>query len=133
MSLDTKISIIVVDDDPDILNYFRAIIKDPRFQLTLTNSGRKAIEKAAQQDYHIAFMDINMPGMTGLETLFAWKKIHPKTAVVIISSYNDGHLVREAIDSGAFTYLFKPLNKMDILAVIVRALKSLGIESPGKL
>ncbi len=43
------------------------------------------------------------------------------------SSYSDENLVREAIEKGAYTYLFKPLNKMDIFSVMVKCLKNTGI------
>ena len=55
-----KIRILVADDDPDILEYFR-IFKDPRCELFLVTNGIKAIEKAQQQQIDIAFLDIKMP------------------------------------------------------------------------
>jgi two-component system response regulator YesN len=122
-----KIRILVADDDPDILGYFRAIIQDPRYELCLVPNGVRAIEEAKNNKIDLAFLDINMPEMGGIETLQRWKKLQPKTQIVMISSYSDGNLVREAIQSGAYTYLFKPLNKMDIFSVTVKSLKNTGI------
>ncbi len=127
---DSKISILVADDDRDILNYFRAMLKSPNIELTVVPSGERALEQARSNQYQIAFIDVYMPGLTGIETLIAWKKIQSATQVVIISSYSDAELVQKAIASGAFTYIFKPLNKMDIYSVTAQCLKNAGIDSP---
>jgi len=122
-----KIHVLVADDDPDILGYFRAIIKDPRYELYLVPNGARAIEEAENHKVDLAFLDINMPELGGIETLVKWKTMQPETQIVMISSYSDGNLVREAIKKGAYTYLFKPLNKMDIFSVTVKSLKKIGI------
>lgn len=127
MDSNGKIHILVADDDPDILGYFRAIIRDPRYQLYLVPNGVRAIEEAENHKIDLAFLDINMPELGGIETLVKWKTIQSVTRIVMISSYSDGNLVREAIEKGAYTYLFKPLNKMDIFSVTVKSLKSSGI------
>ncbi|MCH7678418.1 response regulator [candidate division KSB1 bacterium] len=127
MDSNGKIHILVADDDPDILGYFRAIIRDPRYQLYLVPNGARAIEEAENHKIDLAFLDINMPEFGGIETLVKWKTIQSATRIVMISSYSDGNLVREAIEKGAYTYLFKPLNKMDIFSVTVKSLKSTGI------
>ncbi len=123
-----KIRILVADDDPDILGYFRAIIQDPRYELCLVPNGARAIEEAKNNKIDLAFLDINMPEMGGIETLTRWKKLQPRTQIVMISSYSDGNLVREAIEKGAYTYLFKPLNKLDIFSVTAKSLKNTGID-----
>ena len=122
-----KIRILVADDDSDILSYFRAIIQDPRYELSMVPNGARAIVEAESHKIDLAFLDINMPEMNGIETLTKWKTIQPETQIVMISSYSDGNLVREAIEKGAFTYLFKPLNKMDIFSVTAKSLKNSGI------
>jgi len=122
-----KIRILVADDDPDILEYFR-IFKDPRCELFLVTNGIKAIEKAQQQQIDIAFLDIKMPEMGGIETLVKWKIIQPETQIIMISVYSDENLVREAIEKGAFSYLFKPLRKMDIISLMVKCQKNTDID-----
>ncbi len=125
----SKIRILVADDDPDILGYFRAIIKNPRHELYLVPNGVRAIEEAGTHKIDLAFLDIKMPEMDGIETLVRWKKLQPRTQILMISSYTDGKLVREAIEQGANTYLFKPLKRMDIISVAVKSLKNAGINN----
>ncbi len=125
----SKIRILVADDDPDILGYFRAIIKNPRHELYLVPNGVRAIKEAGTHKIDLAFLDIKMPEMDGIETLVRWKKIQPRTQILMISSYTDRNLIREAIEKGADTYLFKPLKKMDIISVAVKSLKNAGINN----
>ena len=124
----SKIRILVADDDPDILEYFREIMPDPRCELFLVTNGIKAIEKAQQQQIDIAFLDIKMPEMGGIETLVKWKTIQSETQIVMISAYSDENLVREAIEKGAYTYLFKPLRKMDIISMTEKCQKNTDID-----
>ncbi len=126
-----QLSMLVVDDDQDILNYFHAIFKGGPNQLYFAHNGIEALQKAKQYKIDLAFIDINMPGINGLETLTRWLEIQPATRVVIISSYSDGALVRSAIAKGAFTYLFKPLNKRDIFAVALQCLNPSGAPDTG--
>ncbi len=123
-----KIRILVADDDPDILEYFRGIMPDPPCELFLVTNGIEAIEKAQQQQIDIAFLDIQMPEMGGIETLVKWKTIQSETQIVMISAYNDEHLVFEAIEKGAFTYFFKPLRKMDIISLTMKCQKNTDID-----
>jgi len=123
----SKIRILVADDDPDILSYFRAIIKNPGPELYLVPNGVRAIEEAEKHKIDLAFLDIKMPEMGGIETLVRWKKLQPRTQILMISTYTDEKLVREAIEKGAYTYLFKPLKKMDIYAVAMKSLKNTPI------
>lgn len=128
MDTNRQISILVADDDMDILLYFRAIFRNSQYKLHLASSGFEALEKAQKYRIELAFIDIMMPEMDGLQTLARWKKIQPNTQIVMISAYSDEKLVQQAIKEGAYTYLFKPLNKMDIFSVTVKSLKMIGID-----
>ncbi len=125
----SKIHILVADDDPDILSYFRAIIKNPGHELYLVPNGVRAIEEAGKHKIDLAFLDIKMPEMGGIETLVRWKKLQPGTQIVMISTYTDEKLVREALEKGAYSYLFKPLIKMDIYAETMKSLKNTPIHN----
>jgi len=123
-----RIPTLVADDDPDILNYFRAILKKAPNELFFATNGREAIAKARNQPIDLAFLDVMMPEMNGLEALIELKKIRPSMQVIMVSAYSDGNIVKQALGQGAYSYLFKPLNKMDILSVTMKCLKECGIE-----
>lgn len=122
------VPVLVADDDRDILMYFRAVLSGAGDKLHLVSSGGEALETAKKNEIAIAFIDVNMPEMDGIETLVHWKKIRPNTKIIMISAYSDQNLVRKAIQEGADAYLFKPLNGMDIFSIIFKVLKELGIE-----
>ncbi len=65
--------------------------------------------------------------MGGIETMVRWKKLQPRTQILMISTYTDEKLVREALEKGAYSYLFKPLKKMDIYAETMKSLKNTPI------
>ncbi len=119
---------LVADDDPDILNYFRAILKKAPNELHFATNGRDAVTLAQRHKIELAFLDIMMPVMSGLDALVELKKIRPQMQIIMISAYSDGNVVKEALRKGAYSYLFKPLNKMDILSVTMKCLKEHGIE-----
>ena len=120
-----KARILFCDDDEDMLKYFKALFAKTEHAQVFVNNGMQALEQAKKNKIDIAFIDINMPGIDGLETLAKWKEIQPGTQIIIVSSYSDGNMVRVALERGAYTYLFKPLKKVDVFAVMVRALKEL--------
>lgn len=121
-----KATILFADDDQDMLNYFKAIFAKTKHVQYFSHDGFQAINYAKKCSIDLAFIDINMPGLDGLETLAKWKEIQPTTQIIIISSYSDGSMVRVALEQGAYTYLFKPLKKADVFAVTIRALKELA-------
>jgi len=84
MNASRQIPILVADDDEDITRYFTIIFKDPRYKLYLASNGYEALERAKKEKIDLAFIDVMMPEMDGLETLIGWKKIQPNTQIVII-------------------------------------------------
>ncbi len=124
----SRIPTLIADDDVDILNYFRAILKRSPNELYFATNGVEAVQKAREHQLDLVFLDVMMPKMNGIEALAEIKKIRAETQVVMISAYSDSNVVREALNKGAFTYLFKPLNKMDIMSVTMKCLQQLGVE-----
>ena len=123
-----RIPTLIVDDDVDILNYFRAILKNTPNELYFATNGLEAVEKAKEHKLDLVFLDVMMPIMNGIEALAEIKKIRMETQVVMISAYSDSNVVRDALNKGAFTYLFKPLNKVDIMSVTMKCLHQMGVE-----
>ncbi len=124
----TQSPILVADDDQDILLYFQGIFKKTSNKLYFSPNGLDALEKARKYKIELAFIDVLMPKMNGLETLIEWKTIQPETQIVIISAYSDDKLVKEAIKNGAYSYLFKPLNQRDIFSVTLKCLTKASVE-----
>lgn len=130
MGAPKKIKVIVVDDDVNILNYFKNLFSIKGFQLDTALSGYIALEKARKRKYHLAFLDIRLPGMNGLEVMKHLKKIQPNILTIMISGYFDEDILSEAIAEGAEDYLHKPLSIYDIFGVVFKCLKKLGAREP---
>jgi len=115
MNSKNTLKIMVIDDDTEILDCFKSIFEGSCAHLFLTKSPISAIEELKQQSYHIAFIDLYMPVMNGMETMQQLKEICPGLVTIMISGFRNPKMQKAAIRSGAQDYLFKPLNVKEIL------------------
>ncbi len=123
------LKIMVIDDDPEILESFKKIFENSGFHLFLSNNGVTAIEKMNHEKYHIAFIDLYMPVMNGLETMTRLKESNPDLIAVMISGFRNEQMLETAIKSGAHDYLYKPLDIQDIIGITLKLSRQLGIRS----
>src|SRR3989338_4358962 len=78
------IKILIVDDQPGMLETFTDILEDRGFFVEVAEDGFQAIDKVKKTNYDIIFMDIRMPGINGLKTFREEKKINQKVAVIMM-------------------------------------------------
>lgn len=117
-----RYNILWADDEIDLLKPHILFLTNKGYDVTEVNSGADAIDKCESNHYDIIFLDENMPGMTGLETLNYIKTIKPNTPVVMITKSEEEHIMEEAIGSKIADYLIKPLNPNQILLSAKRIL-----------
>ncbi len=110
-----RYTILWADDEIDLLKPHIMFLDKKGYDVTPVNSGSDALEKCESDDYDIVFLDENMPGMTGLETLTRIKASRPDLPVVMITKSEEEHIMEEAIASKIADYLIKPLNPNQIL------------------
>jgi len=111
-------SILVVDDDADIGRLFSKVLGDEGYQSTVTCSGAEAVEAVKRQRYALVFLDLVMPGMNGLETLRAIRRIDRAAKIVIVTGHRDSALLEKALQLGPFIVLSKPCNGDQILNTV---------------
>ncbi len=111
----SKIQILWVDDEIDILKSHIIFLEQRSYEVTACTNGTDAIELTQEHNYDIVFLDENMPGITGLETLATIKQIHPNLPVVMITKSEEEYIMEEAIGSKIADYLIKPVNPNQIL------------------
>src|SRR5208283_2813425 len=88
------------------------------------SSGRAAVEKAAELDYAIYFVDLKMPGgMDGIETMMQIRRRHPEASIIIITAYATVDTAITAIKEGAQEYIVKPCNPEEISLLVSRIIK----------
>jgi PAS domain S-box-containing protein len=107
--------ILVADDDQGILDLLKEILEYEGFKVSTALNGRDALRAARKNPVDIAFLDLKMPQMDGLDTLKAIKEIDPTVEVVIMTAYPSADTLRDIIENGASDYLIKPVERMEIL------------------
>ena len=117
-----RYNILWADDEIDLLKPHIMFLDKKGYNVTPVNSGSDAIEKCESQKFDIVFLDENMPGMSGLETLSHIKIIYPQIPVVMITKNEEEHIMDEAIASKIADYLIKPLNPNQILLSVKKIL-----------
>lgn len=114
--------ILWADDEIELLKPHILFLEAKGYSVDPVTNGQDAIEKALENNYDIIFLDENMPGLTGLETLFQIKEQKPLVPVVMITKSEEEHIMEEAIGSKIADYLIKPVNPNQILLSIKKNL-----------
>lgn len=110
-----KIKILWVDDEIDLLKPHILFLEKKNYEVTTCNNGRDAVDVFAENNFDIVFLDENMPGMSGLETLAEIKEKKSSTPVIMITKSEEEYIMEEAIGSKIADYLIKPVNPNQIL------------------
>src|SRR5690606_16075638 len=110
-----KIKILWVDDEIELLKPNILFLEDRNYQVTKAQSGTEALEEIETTNFDIVFLDENMPGLTGIETLHELKEKKANLPVVMITKSEEEYIMEEAIGSKIADYLIKPVNPHQIL------------------
>lgn len=108
-------NILWVDDEIDLLKPHILFLEEKGYQVTPSQSGTEALKLIENQYFNIVFLDENMPGMDGLETLQHLKEIQPEIPVVMITNNQEEKLMEEALGAHISDYLLKPVHPNQIL------------------
>ena len=117
-----KLSILWADDEMDLLKPHVLFLREKGFDVTTTTNGHDALELFAARPFEIVFLDENMPGLSGLETLVRLKNINSNVPVVMITKSEEEYIMEDAIGSKIADYLIKPVNPNQILLSIKKNL-----------
>jgi len=117
-----RYKILWADDEIELLKPHILFLTQKGYDVTPVTSGPDAMDELEVNNYDIIFLDENMPGMTGLETLSQIKSKISDVPVVMITKSEEEHIMEEAIASKIADYLIKPLNPNQILLSIKKLL-----------
>ena len=118
-----RAKILVVDDESKIRESFSDILGLEDFEVDSAQNGEEAIEMIDQDYYDIALIDLNMPKVDGMEVLKYLVEHTIDTIGIILTGYATIRTAVEAMKSGAFDYLAKPVKMEEVIMVINRALE----------
>ena len=110
-----NINILWVDDEIDLLKPHIIFLEQKNYKVTTCNSGTEALEILDEKKFDIVFLDENMPGLSGLETLNEIKEKQDTLPVVMITKSEEEYIMEEAIGNKIADYLIKPVNPSQIL------------------
>jgi DNA-binding NtrC family response regulator len=123
-------SILVVDDELSIRESF-SLILEGKYKVLLAASGEAALKTIADQKIDMAYLDIRMPGMDGIETLSRLREIDPELEVIMVTAVNDVQNASKAIKIGARDYVVKPFDVENILKKTAHILSQKNILNHG--
>jgi len=110
-----KPAILWIDDEIDLLRAHIIFLQEKGYNVETATNGLDAVEKVEDNFYDIIFLDENMPGMSGLETLTRIKTVSPNVPVVMITKSEEENIMDEAVGAKIADYLIKPVNPKQIL------------------
>lgn len=114
--------ILWVDDEIEMLKPHIIFIQSKGYGIETVTNGHDAIEMCREKEYDLIFLDENMPGLTGLETLTRIKDIRPNVPIVMITKSEEENIMDMAIGQKIADYLIKPVNPKQILLSIKKHL-----------
>jgi DNA-binding NtrC family response regulator len=113
--------VLVVDDEPMIVSLLSTILLEKGWDVTGAHSGTEGIDQLDRARYDVILTDLVMPGDTGIDLLRAAKEIHPDVEVILMTGYATADTAIEAMRSGAFHYIMKPLKPEEVVHLLEKA------------
>jgi two-component system response regulator HydG len=128
-----KPSLLVVDDDSGHRTMLKTVLTDWGYGVSEAQSGERAVELARAKPFDLVLLDVRMAAMSGLDALKEIKGYNPSIPVLIMTAYSNVESAVEALKSGAYDYLVKPLD-LDVLHLACeRALEHSLLKSENSL
>jgi two-component system nitrogen regulation response regulator GlnG len=124
----TRARVLVADDEPGIRFVLREALEGAGHEVVDVDHGDAALEALCTESFDAAFLDIRMPGPSGLELLDRVRALGADTAVVIITAQNTFENAVEAMKRGALDYLVKPFGVAEARALVDKALRTRALE-----
>ncbi len=108
--------ILVVDDDPECIKIVTKALQWEGYTVESANSGREAITKINHYNPHLVLLDINMPGLNGLDTLKYLRANNEYVATIFVSGESNTEDIIRGLDASADDYICKPYDTGELLA-----------------
>lgn len=127
-----RIELLVVDDDTDFVGALKPALGRRGMNVTVAHDSEEALALSKVRRFHVALVDVLMPGMHGLTLLERLKAEDPRLEVILLTGNPSVADARRGLKSGAFDYLVKPQPVEDLVSTIARAWKGrLTLEEEG--
>jgi len=128
MTLSAPARVLVADDEASIRYVLRETLEEEGFDVLEVQDGEAALESLATGQFQLGFIDIRMPGLSGLEVLERLSAAGTETSIVIITAQNTFENAVEAMKRGALDYLVKPFGMAEVKALAGKVLRTRALE-----
>jgi CheY-like chemotaxis protein len=115
--------VLVVDDEPEIVEVLRDLVDGLGYEVNAATSVREAIAAMAIVRPHVVFLDIRMPGISGLEALAYFREHDRRIPVIVVTALIDEATLEQARAGGAFDVVAKPFALASLTRLLAEALK----------
>ena len=122
-------TLLWVDDEIELLKPYVIFLEKKEYKVVTATNGQDALDLCREQAFDLIFLDENMPGLSGLETLSMIKEINPTIPVVMVTKSEEENIMNQAIGSKIADYLIKPVNPNQIFLTLKKHLHKREIET----
>lgn len=105
-----KIKVLIADDEPEIGRVLQRFLTPKGYDVRVVDNGHDAIAEVQKDKPQVVLLDIQMPGIGGMETLTKIKEIDPQIVVIMVTAVKDESTGMEALNLGADDYITKPID-----------------------
>ena len=110
--------ILVVDDEENMQTLLKRVLGKAGYHVACADGGKEALELAGEVRFHLAIVDVSMPGMDGIEVLRRLKAIDKKLPVIMMSAFTSWEKEQMARHLGCTDYFSKPINMKHFKSVV---------------
>jgi len=132
-SAQSPVHVLVVDDEPALRKAFRTSLAASGFAIEEARSGEEAVEMLPQHAFDLVLLDINMPGMGGVETCREIRALAPKIGILMVTVRDAENDMVRALEAGADDYVTKPVRFRELVArmrAVIRRLDAATATEP---
>jgi DNA-binding NtrC family response regulator len=122
-----KLSVLVVDDDPDILEYLQDFLQAEGFEVSCISDPSLAVERIRDEVFHLVVLDLMMPKLSGLDLLQQIRAVDDDIAVIILTGHPSLDTATASIQHDVSAYIHKPFTPAEFRDVIARIAKKKGL------
>jgi len=125
----TNIDVMVLDDEPTVCERLKDFFEKDGMKVETFTESSRAVERLAEQRFHVVVTDLKMKGPTGIDVLVAVKNQNLPTEVIVITGYRTMDVTRAAECVGAYAFLDKPFHLEQLRDLVKKAAKKAGSRS----
>jgi two-component system, probable response regulator PhcQ len=123
-----KHSILMVDDEPHILNAFQRALRKESYAVMTAESGEEGLKLLEAREFSLVISDYNMPQMNGLEFFRTVKTLYPHLLTIMLTGQAEMNIAIQAInEAGVYKFIQKPWDNAELKITILRALEAIDL------